>query len=81
MSQVQAVIMTSRLWNSTNEDVLTKELIISHSIYIVQCLLSVFINIGILVVVIVMKQVSYNNKVNLSLYCFFVLPEKFCLWF
>ena len=81
MSQVQAVIMTSLLWNSTIEDVLTKNLIISHSIYIVQCLLSVFINIGILVVFIVMKQVSYNNKVSLSLYCFFVFPEKFCLWF
>ena len=59
MSQVQAVIMTSQLWNSTNEDVLIKNSIISHSIYLVQCLLGVLLNTGILVVFFFMKKVEY----------------------
>lgn len=49
--------MTAQLWNSTTEDVLIKNSIISHSIFIIQCLLGILLNAGILVVFFVMKQI------------------------
>ena len=67
--------------SSTKEDVLIENSFISHSIFIVQCMLGILLNIGKLVVFFFMKQVSYNNIVNLSSYCFLFFREKFRLWF